>query len=78
MPISISSEDNIAYLQRFLPHNKARGMIAEISLAHELGLVGEPTIEKLIVGGMATLTTNRPFAKLSLHRSCTTGTVSVC
>lgn len=51
MPISISSEDNIAYLQRFLPHNKARGMIAEISLAHELGLVGEPTIEKLIVGG---------------------------
>lgn len=26
-------------------------MIAEISLAHELGLVGEPTIEKLIVGG---------------------------
>lgn len=51
MPISISSEDNIAYLQRFLPHNKARGMIAEIGLAHELGLVGEPTIEKLIVGG---------------------------
>ena len=51
MPISIRSEDNIAYLQQFLPHNKARGMIAEISLAHEIGLVGEPSLEKLLVGG---------------------------
>jgi hypothetical protein len=51
MPVEMAADDSIRYLQRFLVSNKARGMIAELSLKTELG-TSEPQItNKLLSGG---------------------------
>ncbi len=51
MPVIIPAADAILYLQQFLQHNKARGMVAELALSHELGIVDSPVQQKLLPGG---------------------------
>jgi len=51
MPISIDREQVTSYLQRFLTHNKARGMVAELALNTEIGLKDNPADQKLLSGG---------------------------
>lgn len=51
MPHDVHSADCIVYLQRFLTHNKARGMVAELSLKQDLALLGTPSEQKLLSGG---------------------------
>ncbi|MFQ3660736.1 MAG: hypothetical protein SNJ54_17465 [Anaerolineae bacterium] len=49
MPVPLSRQQIIPYLQRFLTHNKARGMVAELALTSELGL--DQHRQKLLAGG---------------------------
>lgn len=49
MPILLRRQHIIPYLQRFLTHNKARGMVAELALVSELGS-GQHS-HKLLTGG---------------------------
>ncbi len=49
MPVSLSRQQMIFYLQRFLTHNKARGMTAELALTSELAL--DQHRQKLLAGG---------------------------
>lgn len=51
MPVQIESSESIQYLQRFLTHNKARGMVAELSLESELGQNKSVLERKLMPGG---------------------------
>lgn len=51
MPVEMAADDSIRYLQRFLVSNKARGMIAELSLKTELGTAKPQMTNKLLAGG---------------------------
>lgn len=51
MPIVLAPDQVIDYLKRFLTHNKARGMVAEMSLENEVGIKGSPSEQKLLSGG---------------------------
>lgn len=51
MPVQIDPGDVIPYLQRYLSYNKARGMVAELSLDSELGIQGSAANHKLLPGG---------------------------
>jgi hypothetical protein len=49
--MSIPIPTSLAYLQQFLTHNKARGMVAEMALRSELGIDTNPAQQKLLAGG---------------------------
>lgn len=51
MPLQVYPDDAIRYLERFLTHNKARGMVAELGLASEIGIAGTASEKKLLSGG---------------------------
>lgn len=50
MPVQFAEWDAIAYLQRYLTHNKARGMVAEIALAEYLRDDAGTAARKLLPG----------------------------
>lgn len=51
MPQTVKPSDAISYLQQFLTYNKARGMVAELSLSSEIAIGGTPSEQKLFPGG---------------------------
>jgi hypothetical protein len=51
MPVVLAQDQVIDYLKRFLTHNKARGMVAEMALERELGIKNSPSQQKLLAGG---------------------------
>ena len=51
MPLLFNQTDSIRYLQQFLQHNKARGMIAELALETELQADGTAEVNKILPGG---------------------------
>lgn len=51
MPSQITPDEMVRFLQRFLTHNKARGMVAELALQSELGISGSLAESKLLSGG---------------------------
>lgn len=50
MPLQFTERDAIAYLQRYLTHNKARGMVAEIALAELLRDDAGAVAQKMLPG----------------------------
>ncbi len=51
MPVTVSTRLSLKYLQQFLVNNKARGMVAELSLRSELSTSTFPSDNKLFAGG---------------------------
>ncbi len=51
MSVVLAPDQVIDYLKRFMTHNKARGMVAEMALESEIGIKDSPSQQKLLTGG---------------------------